>query len=71
MEEEADETQLLIEKIETMKNDRMEFIKSRVSSPNPLSSYVELMKVIDKISNEDIRKQMTTLITDTWSKAIS
>lgn len=71
VEEDADETKLLIEKLEELKETRMKFINDRVSSPNPLSSYGEIMKALEKISNEESRQRTTALVMDVWNKAIS
>lgn len=53
-----------------MKGNRLKFIETRVSSPNPLGSYGEVMKAVEKISNGNSRQQISTLVTDVWSKAI-
>ncbi|XP_014204867.1 gem-associated protein 5 isoform X2 [Copidosoma floridanum] len=69
-EEEIDETEVLIERLDQLRNAKNRFLDNRVSSPNPMFSYGAVNEFVGKLSTE-VREEVSKLVLDTWLKAIS
>ncbi|KAK0095845.1 hypothetical protein PV326_007211 [Microctonus aethiopoides] len=62
---------VLLERLETMRADKLKFTAERVSTPSPLLIFSKAIELSNLLTNVEMKNHFTKLVNNTWQLAIS